>query len=263
MRGLHVDIFKVPTCCSCHLVGYKEAFPPLASPSNSLLAAASGTRNRLKDFDEYSASSNRNSQYSTLSINGSEDDETNDDEDSNIAYQFGNGFKRLNPRKKTPTILEATDSPKTRFTTNRSPIFPESYLTPPANGRDANFPFGPRPPRDRQRTQSLKRKQSDRSDQNYAESDLKISHVTVFPPKIFSPSERPRKITPPISSTIDTNSVNIRLQNAHSADNRRVNYNYHPIIDFFEDDDPPQNVIDRKSGKLVANQESWRPVIGG
>lgn len=23
-RGLHVDIFKVPTCCSCHLVGYKE-----------------------------------------------------------------------------------------------------------------------------------------------------------------------------------------------------------------------------------------------
>ena len=55
-RGLHVDIFKVPTCCSCHLVGYKEHFPPLASPSNSI----SGKRHKFHDFE--SASSNRNSQ---------------------------------------------------------------------------------------------------------------------------------------------------------------------------------------------------------
>lgn len=26
--GLHMDIFKVPTCCSCHVHGYSEIFPP-------------------------------------------------------------------------------------------------------------------------------------------------------------------------------------------------------------------------------------------
>lgn len=26
--GLHMDIFKVPTCCSCHVHGYAEVFPP-------------------------------------------------------------------------------------------------------------------------------------------------------------------------------------------------------------------------------------------
>lgn len=26
--GLHMDIFKIPTCCSCHVHGYAELFPP-------------------------------------------------------------------------------------------------------------------------------------------------------------------------------------------------------------------------------------------
>ncbi|XP_067647095.1 neurotrophin 1 isoform X2 [Eurosta solidaginis] len=29
-RGLHVDIFKVPTCCSCQVDGFRQQFPPLA-----------------------------------------------------------------------------------------------------------------------------------------------------------------------------------------------------------------------------------------
>jgi len=31
VRGLHVDIFKVPTCCSCQVDGYRQQFPPLSS----------------------------------------------------------------------------------------------------------------------------------------------------------------------------------------------------------------------------------------
>ncbi|KAF2354090.1 Spaetzle [Trinorchestia longiramus] len=40
-RGLHMDIFKVPSCCTCHIQGYSYAFPPLnqnkgrQSPSDS------------------------------------------------------------------------------------------------------------------------------------------------------------------------------------------------------------------------------------
>jgi hypothetical protein len=241
------------------LVGYKEAFPPLG---NSL----SGTtrKNKWNDFD--SQSSNRNSQYSTISLNGelpeddndgSDDDEEDIEFDSNIAYQFGNGFKRLTPKKK---IVDNSDAINKFTTTKKHPSpssYPESYLTPPANDPNSNFPF--KRSSNRQRTPTLKRKQS--FDQNIAESDLKISHVTVFPPKTFSPSEKPRKITPPLSSTIDSKSVNLRLPNAQKADVTRVNYNYHPIIDFFEEENGPKRVgIDRKTGKIVTEDTNWRPI---
>lgn len=247
-RGLHVDIFKVPTCCSCHLVGYKEKFPPLASPSNSISSVVP-KRQRPTEIDGFSsASSNRNSQYSTLNEDESEDD---DDESTNIAYQFGNGFKRLNPIPSTTVLQENSDPPKTKR-------YPETFLTPPANTQDSNFPFTNRGP-NRQRTPTLKRKQFD---QHVSGSDSKSSHVTAFPPKTFSQSERPRKITPPIASTIDTNSVNVRLQNAQNPELKRINYNYHPIIDFFEDEEEPKkNGIERKTGKLVS-EDSWKPMVG-
>lgn len=231
------------------MVGYKEAFPPLASPSNSI-SSVSGNKKRPVDTDVYSASSNRNSQYSTLN----DDDFDSEEDTSNIAYQFGNGFKRLKPKKSGESSEPA---PKNRHSSNkRVPTYPDSFLTPPANNQDANFPFANRGP-SRPRTPALKRKQFD---QNYAESDLKISRVTVFPPKTFSSSERPRKNVPPI---IDSDSVNLRLPNAHNSDQKRVNYNYHPIIDFFEDEEPTKNNLDRKTGtsKLVAaDDNSWRPI---
>lgn len=235
------------------------AFPPLASPSSNSIGTK---RHKYNDFD--SASSNRNSQYSTLE-NGSEkydDDEEEEDEiefDTNIAYQYGNGFKKLTP-KKTPHEnigINSSESRKNRVPQRKNPIYPDSYLTPPANDQISNFPFSRYSNRQRQRTPTIKRKQFD---QSIAESDLKISHVTVFPPKTFSPSEKPRKITPPIASTIDSKSVNIRLPNAQKTDVTRINYNYHPIIDFFEEEEPKRIGIDRKSGKVVAEDTNWRPI---
>lgn len=235
------------------MVGYKEAFPPLAQPTNSI-SSVSGNRKRPQDYDAFSEPSNRNSQYSTLDGSDDEDDEDN----SNIAYQFGNGFKRLKPKR------ENQDS--NRSTNRRVPIFPETFLTPPSNTQDSNFPFASRSS-NRPRTPTLKRKQYD---QSFADSDLKISRVTVFPPKTYSQTERPRKITPPIASTIDTNSVNLRLPNAQNSDHKRINYNYHPIIDFFEDEgekEPQRNNQDlhRKAGKIIgaSAEDSWRPVVGG
>ena len=34
-RGLHMDIYKVPTCCSCHIMGYSYVYPPLKKPDQS------------------------------------------------------------------------------------------------------------------------------------------------------------------------------------------------------------------------------------
>ena len=33
--GLHMDIYKVPTCCSCHIMGYSYVYPPLKKPDQS------------------------------------------------------------------------------------------------------------------------------------------------------------------------------------------------------------------------------------
>lgn len=244
-RGLHVDIFKVPTCCSCHLVGYKEAFPPLSQPSNSL--TNSNTRKGVNNFDSFSsASTNKDLHYSTL---GSDD--FDEEDDSNIAYQFGNGFQRVKPKR---------EKEKDR---RRKPSFPETYLTPPSNGQSL-ISFSNRP---RQRTPTIKRKQFDQRDASVHETDLKIARVTVSPPK-FSQANRPRKVTPPISSSVDSR-INIRLPNA-ATDRKRINYNYHPIIDFFEDDEDESmaRTAERKTGKFADHhdddqEENWRPVVGG
>lgn len=232
-RGLHVDIFKVPTCCSCHLSGYKESFPPLSQPSNSLI----NNKKSQKDLDNFSSSSNRNSHYSTAA----DSDNFDENDDSNIAYQFGNGFQRVKPKRE-----------KEKNSRRRNPSFPETFLTPPANGQSL-VPFN----RPRQRTPTIKRKQFD---QSVADSDLNIARVTMSPPK-FSQADKPRKVTPSISSTVDTK-VNIRLPNL-ANDRKRINYNYHPIIDFFEDEEEPRKKVERKTGKFVDQAEdNWRPVIG-
>ncbi|CAO1410803.1 unnamed protein product [Diamesa tonsa] len=268
-RGLHVDIFKVPTCCSCHLSGYKEAFPPFGSPSNSITSISNNRhRDQINDDDAYSSSSsNRNSQYSTLSLDSSDDDDEADE--TNIAYQFGNGFKRIKPVKSATPPQDSFEIRRNRYQNKRVPSSSasapqlDSYLSPPANNNEANYPFSNRAPVPRSKASSnsntLKRKHSD---QIVEESDLKISHVTVFPPKAFSERSKPKN-TPPMSSTIDKNSVNIRLPNSQTIDLKRVNYNYHPIIDFFEGDEPKRNGIDRKTGKVVSEDNSWKPMVGG
>ena len=255
-RGLHVDIFKVPTCCSCHLVGYKEAFPPLASPSNSITSMSSNKKPPT-DFDTFSSSSNRNSQYSTLSVSEDDVEDDEDDDNSNIAYQFGNGFKRIKPKQPTTSIQDYNEGLKNSQSLSKRNQ-PESFLTPPANNHDSNFPFSNSVP-SRRRIPTLKRKQFDhKADGN----EVKMKHLTVFPPKVYSQSERPRKITPPISSTVDTNSVNLRLPNAYNNEQRRINYNYHPIIDFFENEESQKSSLDHKTGKLVAEDNNWKPVVG-
>lgn len=207
-------------------------------------------------------------------MNGAEyDDESEDVE--NIAYQFGNGFKRLKPQPKFESSVNSPPS-KTRYDRNQKPVKGtnrktlDSYLSPPSNDFEANYPFkrGTLPltspvatPGKRVR-RPANRKQS--TDQSSAGSEkLEIStHVTVLPPPnidLKSNENFRKKVTPPITSTIDNNSVNLRK--TQNIDMKRINYNYHPIIDFFEDEEEeePKNALDKKSGK--AEENSWKPMI--
>lgn len=246
----------MPTCCSCHIDGYKDAFPPLALHSGNNIAP--NHKEYLEDFNP--SSSNRNSQYSTL--NGAEYTEE-DYDDANIAYQYGNGFQKLKHPRDNPALASST---KVRF--DRPPITPkspfpitvftkpllDSFLSPPGNDYDANFPFKPKPvnPRNRRPIPTSNRKSLD---QSASGSEIKFSQATMLPPRLDPrTTERLRSKIP----KVDGNTVNLRLPNSQSSDQKRVNYNYHPIIEFFEDDEPPKNGIDKKSARI---DDDWKPMV--
>lgn len=92
-RGLHVDIFKVPTCCSCQIDGYRDTFPPLADYDNKYSPI---------DLDEgqLQSASNPYAAYSTIRDIEDEEDDVEEDDDY-YRYQFGGG----NRQKKKPGKL--------------------------------------------------------------------------------------------------------------------------------------------------------------
>jgi hypothetical protein len=258
-------LHQVPTCCSCHIDGYKEAFPPLAlhNGNNNI---APNHKEFLEDFNP--ASSNRNSQYSTL--NGAEYSTEEEYDYENIAYQYGNGFQKLKHPRDNPALSSVTKirfdrpptSPKSPFPItvfSKPPL--ESFLSPPGNDYEANFPFKSKPVNLRNRRPPTSNRKS--LDQSISASEIKFQQATMLPPKLDQrTTERLRsKIVPPPKLAVnDGNPVNLRLPNSNpqSSDLKRVNYNYHPIIEFFEDDEPPKNGIDRKSGRA---DDDWKPMV--
>uniref|UniRef100_A0A182IQL3 Uncharacterized protein n=1 Tax=Anopheles atroparvus TaxID=41427 RepID=A0A182IQL3_ANOAO len=165
-RGLHVDIFKVPTCCSCHIDGYRETFPPLTSyndfkskihedPHESASTLIRANTPHL----HHQSPAHHGSHYSTLQFDQVDADESDD----NIAYQFSNGFQRVKPPKYEGALhLPAVPPPpapaKTRFerpsATGKHPgavkpkhphfIPPptlDTYLSPPPNDLAYGIPF--------------------------------------------------------------------------------------------------------------------------
>lgn len=249
-RGLHVDIFKVPTCCSCHIDGYKESFPPLAEYSSPF------DQFDLDDDSSLQLAAQNHVRYTTLKDLG--DLDTGDSED-NIAYQYSNGFKRKNKPLKPVQIGSSNKNVYDRPHKPSIPIIDE-FLSPPISNYESNNQFKPRLPINSRRRPNLPlRKQT--SDQFSAESDTRSNEVTVLPPLSVLVTQRPRTL--PVNNTL-----NVKLQNINSGDtSRRVNYNYHPIIDFFEDDNSknPQSPSQRqpnidRMGNADRFNQAWRPM---
>lgn len=70
--GLHMDIFKVPTCCSCHVHGYAEIYPPhQKDPYSNIKENFPGVEFAITDkknyFDEVIKHSNDMNKYSSPS----------------------------------------------------------------------------------------------------------------------------------------------------------------------------------------------------
>ncbi|KFB49282.1 hypothetical protein ZHAS_00017395 [Anopheles sinensis] len=165
-RGLHVDIFKVPTCCSCHIDGYRETFPPLTSYNDFKSkihedpheSASTLIRANTPHHNQHHGAGHHG-HYSTLQFDQVDDDESDD----NIAYQFSNGFQRVKPPKyesalHLPAAVPPPPAPsKNRFErpSAKHPAGPskpkhphfippptlDTYLSPPPNDLAYGIPF--------------------------------------------------------------------------------------------------------------------------
>merc|ERR1719483_1729997 len=62
-RGLHMDIYKVPTCCSCHIMGYSYVYPPLKSGPFAFILLFGGSISIQQCTVEYLFKKDHNLQY--------------------------------------------------------------------------------------------------------------------------------------------------------------------------------------------------------
>ncbi|XP_029726742.1 neurotrophin 1 [Aedes albopictus] len=329
-RGLHVDIFKVPTCCSCHIDGYREAFPPFNGGGGG--GGGGGVSEYDSKSDSYedpniAATNNviRNTQYSTLKFDNNDEPENVED---NIAYHFANGFQRMKPPKYDNGILIPPSPPPHQFTKNRyerpklvppkkqnlahfiPPPILDTYLSPPPNEVSHYTPFkrGPHFTNSNtlKRTAQVQpapnrlpiRKQIN-VDQNIAETDIRINQVQVMPPnkqdrlpptqatekqrkrytttqqtpaiKKEKPHYQPRpkqQSSKPTSIIPVTSPPTTTTTAATTNGHQRINYNYHPIIDFFGEEEAPElpEQIDRiglnsGGGSGSSSMNSWTPMV--
>lgn len=277
-RGLHVDIFKVPTCCSCHIDGYKEAFPPV------LTAYTKDTYDQfeLDDDSHLQAAAPSNIRYSTLKdLDGIDPDDIG--EDDNIAYQYTNGFKRkMKPLKSSQASnhqhqITASGSNQQNVRYERpstSIVGPglDEYLSPPVSSYDPTIQFSSRTPITGRRRPGQPIRKQINTDQQSAASDFRSNEVTVLPPPSIPVTQNNyrKRVTPSVASTVNT-TVNIKLLKNQSDGAKRVNYNYHPIIDFFESQEnknqqhQQRQAIHGQNVDRIGNVErvnAWRPMVG-
>ena len=111
--GLHMDIFKVPTCCSCHIHGYAEIYPPhQKDPSSKLKETFPGAdfaiTDQKNDFDEAVKPSNYVNKYSSPSYFDSSLGFNN--EHSPSSFTSEDGFPLTKSKK---TILDLSQNRST------------------------------------------------------------------------------------------------------------------------------------------------------
>lgn len=280
-RGLHVDIYKVPTCCSCHVDGYKESFPPLST--------------KYKDFSPVTYQHKK--PYTTLTDELDYEDEEGDDD---ISYQYSNGFKRVKSHNYDPHELLVSATKKRPKVSSLNPTI-ASFLSPPGSYQfkrdlDSASEYSNLFTRVRKAQQSEERVDLDLAESEKSEIDEQPITTNSYRRRI--PSVLPTSNSVPTRSTSVSYSIPIlnptpspktvvvgipvqekSPENHHlrkkpifstkySDTNKRVNYNYHPIIDYFENQMPRKAPSGRvkiippyPKDRRMAYQDPWLPVM--
>lgn len=188
VRGLHIDIFKVPTCCSCQIDGYREKFPPILESQSQTL---------------YTVSSDSSADY------------TDNEDTISYAPVISPKKHRYVKRKK----LKRTNSANLG-----------AYLSPPSHLAEYD---GADTFKRKHISVSLPNRATDRknnkADTAVADNDDSTANEEfVASPTIYHTVDRPAHVLPK-----PPNAHLPRLVSPPKVLIKRVNYNYHPIIDFF------------------------------
>ncbi|EGI61959.1 Protein spaetzle [Acromyrmex echinatior] len=244
--GLHMDIFKVPTCCSCHVHGYAEIFPPHqkdppTKPKESFPGADFATIDQKDDFQDlnkpvvlnhitkYTPSINFDSSH--VSSNKKPVLEVN----PTSRPSFTLPGSRTRPKKPSPIPRPYDKLPQQHAPNTRAPGY-KGPLTKSSRPNRLN-----RPPYRREST--------------VHEDYMETSRNTTS------------RYSQPYDQDVDATS---RLQNGGFDDEyqepqRRINYNYHPIIDFFK---PEASMLKSAEPQFAtqpvpvqSDNNAWKPMI--
>ncbi|XP_050342559.1 neurotrophin 1-like [Nymphalis io] len=332
-NGLHMDIFKVPTCCSCHIEGYSVSFPPVShrvheTSSEHFPGEDLSSEHENQAFESIQSSVQRPTVSKTQPFNFNKPLETfppfvdnhnsipgssfnkaklsDDDEFNNIPSNtmdsYGNTYF-------PDSFNQASSVRNMKRPISRNPggilglesVTLPSYLEPPTPSAsssssfsfskdninkykiiDSQFKRGPiRPSRRPIRkkissgpedlvpsgTSSIGTYVSDNLEtMEEFNDDLDDSEV-----ENVSSSFNPRATIAPklYAVTTDRNfttftSDQMKMINNETRTNaKKVNYNYHPIIDFFGEGDKEDESIDREDNVEtyeVSPESEWKPI---
>lgn len=243
-RGLHVDIFKVPTCCSCHIDGYREAFPPLSlndykhpQIGNDFRTSSSQNHKTYKFPALSTIADNNNSEEEEEESNDAEEDE----EDEYAGYKIPSYGQIAHSASNTKTRYENRIKPSQQFPTASTV---GSYLSPPSTQYDTiTFKRGPQISITKRKRRPIRHDQTASTSSKVHEVYSSNADLTTVKPSFdLDDSESENKNT------------NVRIPG-------RINYNYHPIIDFFEEDKDEKSIEDRRGLRNEQKQSKWKPIV--
>ncbi|KAM0731327.1 Neurotrophin 1 [Formica fusca] len=240
--GLHMDIFKVPTCCSCHVHGYSEIFPPhQTDPPTKTKETFPGadfvTVNDPKD--DFQNNLNHISKYTSTSSYDSNHVSSNKKPVLDVSVTSRPTFtiSNRNRPKKPASIPRPYDKlPQQHAPNTRAPGY-KGPLTKIRTNRPNRPPF----------------RRESTSHEDYMESSRNSSAINRY--------------SQPYDQDVDATS---RLQNGgfdeeYHEPHRRINYNYHPIIDFFK---PEASMLQSAEPQLTvqpatiqSDNSAWKPMI--
>lgn len=319
-NGLHMDIFKVPTCCSCHIEGYSISFPPLGhriqeSSSESFpgedLSSEHGNhafesvqstvkrptinkspfshRKPLETFPPYSDTQNL--------ISGQPYSKIIEEEGtvalSNPIDSYGNTYLPDSFNQASSVKNVKRQPARNFFKPNLDSVTLPSYLEPPTPlatstfVKDTSYKFNNANTFKRGSTRNRQRpirKKISGGPEDLASSETLT--VESFTSSTFDSNEdqndyidQPERGRVSVVNTANTRvTIGPKLQSftteRHTMtqktvdseeklkNGQKINYNYHPIIDFFEENDKNES-IDREDneGSYTSLQNSeWHPI---
>ncbi|XP_008547213.1 neurotrophin 1 isoform X1 [Microplitis demolitor] len=234
--GLHIDIFKIPSCCSCHVHGYADLYPPVQKdpslPGTEIFPGAEFSTDHSKGFDRPSSYlSKLPSTYDSNYVGSKPLDASSSNHPSFV-------LPRPRPKKPTTSATRPFDKlPQQHAPNTRAPGYKGPMKSSKRPGRP-NRPF---------------RRESSDLEEGSSNTNLNNWFEQAFDQETDQ----------------STRLNNGEFEEDYEEPNRRVNYNYHPILEFFEPKasmlkSPEPSSTQKSSIELTPNGDgdSWKPMIG-